>query len=245
MVWRPPRERQAGWFNSRFGRGSFPRWRQTSDLKIGTPVAILPGARHRRVSAGTGLPGVSTLWLGRTVSFMFSFYHSVAIRRIVRADQSLRYTSMLLGRKASKYHHRRRRHQQPNETGISPASPRARGKEQLFIVPPRLFPFTAGCSPLSMPPIVLCWLPSCSRWFNPSLLCRLALFYMVVLLISSLSLVANLCSVWSTYCPPFLLYVQSCYTPYSYNYQPADILCQLKKEVKKSKEKVGGRGRGS
>ena len=37
------------------------------------------------------------------------------------------------------------------------------------------------------------------RWFPPSLLCRLAIFCMVVLLISSLSLVATLCSVWSTY----------------------------------------------
>ena len=33
----------------------------SSDLKIGTPVATLPGAWHCRVSAGTGRPGVSTL----------------------------------------------------------------------------------------------------------------------------------------------------------------------------------------
>ena len=32
-----------------------------SDLKIGTPVATLPGAWHYRVSAGTGRPGVSIL----------------------------------------------------------------------------------------------------------------------------------------------------------------------------------------
>ena len=38
------------------------------------------------------------------------------------------------------------------------------------------------------------------------LLCRLAIFCLVVLLISSLSLVATLCSVWSTYCPSFLPY---------------------------------------
>ena len=31
------------------------------DLKIGTPVATLPGAWHNRVSAGTGQPGVSIL----------------------------------------------------------------------------------------------------------------------------------------------------------------------------------------
>ena len=33
----------------------------TSDLKIGAPVAALPGAWHYRVSAGTGRPGVSIL----------------------------------------------------------------------------------------------------------------------------------------------------------------------------------------
>ena len=33
----------------------------TSDFKIGTPVATLPGAWHYRVSAGTGRPGVSIL----------------------------------------------------------------------------------------------------------------------------------------------------------------------------------------
>ena len=33
----------------------------TSDLKIGTPVATLPGAWHYRVSGGTGQPSVSIL----------------------------------------------------------------------------------------------------------------------------------------------------------------------------------------
>ena len=33
----------------------------TSDLKIGTPVATLPGAWRYRVSSGTGQPGVSIL----------------------------------------------------------------------------------------------------------------------------------------------------------------------------------------
>ena len=33
----------------------------TSDIKIGTPVATLPGAWHYRVSAGTGRPGISIL----------------------------------------------------------------------------------------------------------------------------------------------------------------------------------------
>ena len=31
----------------------------TSEIKTGTAVAILPGAWHYRVSAGTGQPGVS------------------------------------------------------------------------------------------------------------------------------------------------------------------------------------------
>ena len=42
--------------------GSFPG-RHTGDLKIGTPVAILPGAWRYRVVAGTGWPSVSMLWL--------------------------------------------------------------------------------------------------------------------------------------------------------------------------------------
>ena len=59
---------------------------------------------------------------------------------------------------------------------------------------------TAGCSPPSMPSTVFCLLLSCSRWFPPSLLGHLTIFYLVVPLISSLSLIATLCSVWSTYC---------------------------------------------
>ena len=44
-------------FNSRDFVGSSP----TSDLKIGTPVATLPGSWRYRVSAGTGRSGVSIL----------------------------------------------------------------------------------------------------------------------------------------------------------------------------------------
>ena len=47
-------------FESRLRRdfsGSSP----TSDFKIGTPVATLPGAWRDRVSTGTGRPGVSIL----------------------------------------------------------------------------------------------------------------------------------------------------------------------------------------
>ena len=47
-------------FKSRLRR-EFTRSSHTSDLKIGTPVATLPGAWHYRVSAGTGRSGVSIL----------------------------------------------------------------------------------------------------------------------------------------------------------------------------------------
>ena len=42
-------------------RRDFSESSHTSDFKIGTPVATLPGAWHYRVSAGTGRPGVSIL----------------------------------------------------------------------------------------------------------------------------------------------------------------------------------------
>ena len=42
-------------------RGFFSGSSHTSDLKIGTPVATLPGAWRYRVTAGTGWPGVSVL----------------------------------------------------------------------------------------------------------------------------------------------------------------------------------------
>ena len=41
--------------------GFFSGSSHTSDLKLGTPVATLPGACCYRVSTGTGLPGVSIL----------------------------------------------------------------------------------------------------------------------------------------------------------------------------------------
>ena len=47
-------------FESRLRR-DFSGSRHTRDLKIGTPVATLPGAWSYRVSAGTGQPGVSIL----------------------------------------------------------------------------------------------------------------------------------------------------------------------------------------
>ena len=42
-------------------RWDFSGLSHSSDLKIGTPVATLPGTWHYRVSAGTGWPGVSIL----------------------------------------------------------------------------------------------------------------------------------------------------------------------------------------
>ena len=48
-------------FDSRLSRGDFSRLSLTSDLKIGTPVATLPGAWRYRISAGTGWPDVSIL----------------------------------------------------------------------------------------------------------------------------------------------------------------------------------------
>ena len=84
-------------FESRLSR-DFSGSSHTSDLKIGTPVATLPSAWCYRVSAGTGWPGVSILWLDEMESLICNFYLSVAARKIVRADPSLRYSGMLLGR---------------------------------------------------------------------------------------------------------------------------------------------------
>ena len=78
--------------------GIFSGSTHTSDLNTGTPVANLPGAWCYRVSAGTGRPGVSALWLGEVETLICNFYLSVAACKIVWADPSLRYTSMLLGR---------------------------------------------------------------------------------------------------------------------------------------------------
>ena len=97
VVRRPPRERKVPGSNLACV-GIFSGSSHTSDLKISTPVATLPGAWRYRVSARTGRPGVSILWLGEVESLICNFYISVAARKIVCADPSLRYTSMLLGR---------------------------------------------------------------------------------------------------------------------------------------------------
>ena len=60
VVRRPPRERKIPGSNPACV-GIFSGSSHTSDLKIGTPVATLPGAWRYRVSTGTGWPGVSIL----------------------------------------------------------------------------------------------------------------------------------------------------------------------------------------
>ena len=97
VVRRPPRERKVPGSNAACA-GIFSGSSHTSDLKTGTPVATLPGAWRYRVSTGTGWPGVSILWLGEVESLICNFYLGVAARKIVWADPSLRYTSLLLER---------------------------------------------------------------------------------------------------------------------------------------------------
>ena len=60
VVRRPPRERKVPGSNPACG-GICSGSSHTSDFKIGTPVATLPGAWRYRVSTGTGRPGVSIL----------------------------------------------------------------------------------------------------------------------------------------------------------------------------------------
>ena len=97
VVRRLPRERKIPGSNPTCD-GIFSGSSHTSDLKIGTPVATLPGAWRYRVRVGTGRPGVSVLWLGEIERLICNFYLSVAARKIFWADPSLRYTSLLLGR---------------------------------------------------------------------------------------------------------------------------------------------------
>ena len=58
--------------------GMFSGTSLTSDLKIGTAVATLPGAWQYRVSTGTGWPSVSVLWLGEIESLICNFCLIVA-----------------------------------------------------------------------------------------------------------------------------------------------------------------------
>ena len=93
-VRRPPRERKIPGSNpdctGTFSAGSC----HSIELKFDTSVTTLPCALRYRVSAGTGQPGVSILWLGEVESLNCNFYLSLAPRTIVCADLSLRYTRM-------------------------------------------------------------------------------------------------------------------------------------------------------
>ena len=82
VVRHPPRERKIQGSNPACA-GIFSGSSHTSDLKIGTPVATLPGAWHYRVSTGTGRPSVSILSLGEVERLICNFYLSVVARKIV------------------------------------------------------------------------------------------------------------------------------------------------------------------
>ena len=56
----------------------------------GTPMTTLPGAWRHRVSALTGWPCVSILWLGEIESWICNFCLSLAAFTNVQADLSLR-----------------------------------------------------------------------------------------------------------------------------------------------------------
>ena len=60
-------------FDFRLCQGDSSESSHTGDLKVGTPVATLPGAWRDRSSAGTCLPGVSILWLGEVESLICNF----------------------------------------------------------------------------------------------------------------------------------------------------------------------------
>ena len=68
-------------FKSHLWQDFFSGSNHTSDSKIGTPEATLPGAWLYRVSAGTGRPGVSIM--GEMESLVCNFYLSVAACTIV------------------------------------------------------------------------------------------------------------------------------------------------------------------
>ena len=96
VVMRPPQERKIPGLNPACA-GIFSGSSHTSDLKIGTPVATLPGAWRYRVSTGTGRPGVSILWLGEVERLIWNFYLNVAARKIVWADPSPEIHSHVAG----------------------------------------------------------------------------------------------------------------------------------------------------
>ena len=84
-------------FDSRLRRGDFSWSSHTSELQMSTPMAILTGAWRERVSAGTGWPGVSILWLKEKVGSATSisvWQHA----QLFEQTRPPRCTSLLLGR---------------------------------------------------------------------------------------------------------------------------------------------------
>ena len=79
MVTGPPGERQTSGPSLALSVGIVSGSGHTSDLKIGTPVATLPGA-------GTGWSGVSILWLDEIANLIRNSNLSVAARALVSAD---------------------------------------------------------------------------------------------------------------------------------------------------------------
>ena len=69
-------------FESRL-RGNFSGSSHTNDIKFGTPVATLPGARCYRVSAGIGWSCVSALSQSEIESLICNFCLGVVARKIV------------------------------------------------------------------------------------------------------------------------------------------------------------------
>ena len=70
------------WFDSHLRR-DFSGSNHTSDFKISTPVATLPGAWRDKVSVGTVRPRIDLLWQGEVESLISNFYLSVTARPIV------------------------------------------------------------------------------------------------------------------------------------------------------------------
>ena len=85
MVVRHRPQEQQTWVRSLLsqpGRGAFSWLSHTTDLKIGTPVAMLSGAWYYRVSTGTGWPGVSILRVDERASLICIFYLSVVADKL-------------------------------------------------------------------------------------------------------------------------------------------------------------------
>ena len=97
----PPRWRP-GWNTA--SAGIFPGSSHTSDLEIDTPVATLPGAWRYKVSAGTGWPGVSTLWLGEMESLICNFCLSVAAWKVWSAASISVWQHVKLSRSVPEIH---------------------------------------------------------------------------------------------------------------------------------------------